>query len=118
MIRGAMPGNFPTKQRYVGYREAMDGKVNSHCSFFNLVFKCRAMYVMVMQSPASHHGNPVGPVSERFVIGKITMGFGRVFLQVLQVFRQYWLTNAPYSSYSKLQLTAVVRAKPGDLQTK
>ena len=63
-----MPGNLPTKQLSVGYREAMDGKVNSYCSFFNLVFKCRAMHLMVMQSPGSFHGNPVGPVSERFVV--------------------------------------------------
>jgi len=57
-----MPGNLQTNQRSVGYWESMDGKVNSHCSVFNLVFKCRAMHLMVMQSPASHHGNPVGPV--------------------------------------------------------
>jgi hypothetical protein len=57
--------------------------------FFYLVFKCRAMHLMVMQSPASHHGNAVGPVSERFVVRKITIGFGKSSLQVLQVFRQY-----------------------------
>jgi hypothetical protein len=89
MTRGAMPGNLQTKQRSVGYREAMDGKVNSRCSFINLVFKCHVMHLMVMQSPASHQGNPVGSVSERFVVGKIAMGFGRGFLQALQVFRQY-----------------------------
>jgi hypothetical protein len=57
--------------------------------FFNSVFKCRATQLMVMQSPASQHGKAVGPVSEKFVVKKIAMGFGRSFLQVLQVFRQY-----------------------------
>ena len=79
------PPNKTTLCRISG---RIDGKV-CPLFFFNLFFKCRAIHRVVMQSPASHHANPVGPVSDRSVVGNITVEFVRASLKVLQVFRLY-----------------------------